>query len=359
MPGVDDVRAVDLLTRAVTTPSLSGQEARVAALLVGAATGAREAFIDAAGNAVARWGRGPVHVMFVGHMDTVGGHVPVRVRDGVLYGRGTVDAKGSLCAALVAGARLSEAVLGRVTFTVVGAVEEEAPSSKGAHHLLRSQPRPDALIIGEPSGWQRYTLGYKGQLSATVTVRRDAAHSSRDESTAAELVVTAYNDLKSWVDDDNRGVDGLFDRLQLALLSLESRSDGTEDVCAARVGLRLPVRWGHGDLARAVAGRVQASVPGAQVDLGRGLDAVKMDSRSGLARAFRVAVRAHAGTPTPTLKTGTSDMNVLAPVWNVPTVAYGPGDSNLDHTPDEHIELDEYLRSVAVLERVLLELARA
>jgi LysW-gamma-L-lysine carboxypeptidase len=53
------------------------------------------------------------------------------------------------------------------------------------------------------------------------------------------------------------------------------------------------------------------------------------------------------------LKTGTSDMNVVAPVWKCPIVAYGPGDSSLDHTPDEHLELDEYWKAVQVLEQTL------
>jgi [amino group carrier protein]-lysine/ornithine hydrolase len=43
-------------------------------------------------------------------------------------------------------------------------------------------------------------------------------------------------------------------------------------------------------------------------------------------------------------------------VWKCPIVAYGPGDSALDHTPDEHIDLDEYLRAVRVLTSALARL---
>jgi LysW-gamma-L-lysine carboxypeptidase len=46
-------------------------------------------------------------------------------------------------------------------------------------------------------------------------------------------------------------------------------------------------------------------------------------------------------------------MNVVAPYWKCPMVAYGPGDSSLDHTPQEHVEIDEYRRSIDVLESVL------
>ena len=39
-------------------------------------------------------------------------------------------------------------------------------------------------------------------------------------------------------------------------------------------------------------------------------------------------------------------MNVVGPVWQCPILAYGPGDSSLDHTPHEQIELPEYLSKI-------------
>ncbi|MFN2201675.1 MAG: acetyl-lysine deacetylase, partial [Caldilineaceae bacterium] len=58
------------------------------------------------------------------------------------------------------------------------------------------------------------------------------------------------------------------------------------------------------------------------------------------------------------VKTGTSDMNIVGPIWNCPIVAYGPGDSSFDHTPDEHIEVEEYLRAVGLLSDVLSRVSR-
>jgi len=72
-----------------------------------------------------------------------------------------------------------------------------------------------------------------------------------------------------------------------------------------------------------------------------------------LSRLFRGAIRAEGGTPAFVMKTGTSDMNLAGPAWACPILAYGPGDSALDHTPDEHIDLDEYRRSIRILTRVL------
>ena len=50
-------------------------------------------------------------------------------------------------------------------------------------------------------------------------------------------------------------------------------------------------------------------------------------------------------------------MNVVGPVWRCPITAYGPGDSALDHTPNEHISITEYLEAIRVLRRALKGLA--
>jgi LysW-gamma-L-lysine carboxypeptidase len=51
-------------------------------------------------------------------------------------------------------------------------------------------------------------------------------------------------------------------------------------------------------------------------------------------------------------------MNVVGPRWQCPMVAYGPGDSALDHTPDEHVVIDEYRRAIGILADALQRLGR-
>ena len=46
-------------------------------------------------------------------------------------------------------------------------------------------------------------------------------------------------------------------------------------------------------------------------------------------------------------------MNIVAPTWGCPTIAYGPGDSSLDHTPDEHVSLSEFRRSIVVIRDII------
>ena len=55
--------------------------------------------------------------------------------------------------------------------------------------------------------------------------------------------------------------------------------------------------------------------------------------------------------------TDLGDMNILGRALNVPIVTYGPGDSHLDHTKDEHIIISEYLDGIQVYKKTLLKLA--
>ena len=50
-------------------------------------------------------------------------------------------------------------------------------------------------------------------------------------------------------------------------------------------------------------------------------------------------------------------MNVVGPIWGQNIIAYGPGDSRLDHTPQERIDIAEYIQAIDILELVLKELA--
>jgi [amino group carrier protein]-lysine/ornithine hydrolase len=76
-----------------------------------------------------------------------------------------------------------------------------------------------------------------------------------------------------------------------------------------------------------------------------------------LVRGMLAAIRAQGGKPGFVLKTGTSDMNVVGAAWTCPIIAYGPGDSDLDHTPNEHLPLNEYERAVATLRYLIDNLA--
>ncbi|PTA68306.1 [LysW]-lysine hydrolase [Deinococcus arcticus] len=347
--------ARELLRGAVAIPSVSGQEAAVAAYLQGwmAARGF-QAQIDGAGNAVGVRGHGPLTVVLLGHMDTVPGDIPVREEGGVLYGRGAVDAKGPLCAFMAAVAALPDTALAAARFVVIGATEEEAPSSRGAHHAARTW-QPDAVLIGEPSGWEGLTLGYKGRLVLRAQAECHNFHTAGEGQSAGDDLTEAWFRVRAWA--AQAGEPGaVFGGVQATVQDLQAGTDGLTQRASGTFGLRLPPAVSP-EAAEAAIRAALADLNTVSLTFVGHEHAVRHPRDNALTRALRVGIRAQGGTPVFKVKTGTSDMNVVAPHWPVPTLAYGPGDSALDHTPNEHLDLAEYDRAVAVLRAALEHLA--
>jgi LysW-gamma-L-lysine carboxypeptidase len=309
-----------------------------------------EAFIDAAGNAVGIIGQGTRDMVLLGHIDTFGSSLPVRVEGRTLYGRGTVDAKGALCTFAVAAANAREQLPPDARLIVVGAVEEEAPTSAGARYTM-TQYQPSACLIGEPSRWDRITLGYKGRLVLQAEICRGLSHSAGQQTTPAERAVDLWTKVQAAAGEINAGHERVFDRLDATLQGLNTGDNGVYGWARITIGFRLPPSIDPAELAAKLETMLSEDDVSIQFAAREYAHVAERDTT--LSRALRGAIRAEGGTPAFVHKTGTSDMNVVARAWSCPMAAYGPGDSSLDHTPDERIDLDEYLRAIRVLSRAL------
>ncbi len=338
----------------VEIPSASRDEARAVAWLVERMRdrGFRSE-VDAAGNAVGEIGDGPTHVVLLGHIDTVPGIFPVRIEDGELVGRGAVDAKGPL-AAFVSAASVR---LPGLRVTVVGAVEEESPTSAGARYRA-TLPAPDHCVVGEPSGWDGLTVAYKGRLVAEVALERAARHGAAPGPTLTEEALAVWERVRAVA--AARGGARAFDRLDCRLEGMRAgESDGLAERAWLKVGYRIPPGAAVDEIERELRAAVTAEEgTSATVTRAASEEPVRTERTSALARAFVRAIAEAGGTARTLAKSGTSDMNVLAPVWRCPMVAYGPGDSAYDHTPMERLRLEDHARAIAVLRSVLARLAR-
>jgi LysW-gamma-L-lysine carboxypeptidase len=310
-----------------------------------------DACIDAAGNAVGVIGQGPKQVVLLGHIDTVPGEIPVHNADGVFYGRGSVDAKGPLACFVDAVAQVG--AKDGWQFVVIGAVEEER-DSEGAR-FVATQYQPSFAIIGEPNQWDRVALGYKGSAWANITVNREQAHTASGGVTAAEAAVDAWLKIKGYVDSFNADKPRVFDKLVLTLRGMDSDSNDFEQWARLKVGIRLPLDVSPEDW----YARLTKIVGDAEVErIGFAVPAWACEKNTPLVRAFLSGIRSSGGEPRFVYKTGTADLNIVAPAWNCPASVYGPGDSSLDHTPNEHILLADYSRTVQVLSSALIKLTK-
>ncbi len=347
---------VKTLIGLVSQYSPSGQERGAVEYLVARmkSLGYNDAFIDDAGNAVGVMGKGAKQIVFLGHIDTVPGEIPVRVDGDILYGRGSADAKGPLASFTDAVAKVG-AVDGW-QFVVIGAVEEER-DSEGARFVV-GQYKPDFAIIGEPNQWDRVALGYKGSAWANITITRGQAHTASGEETAAEAAVEAWLKIKAYADAFNSDKPKAFDKLLITLRGMESDSNDFEQVATLKVGVRLPVTVSPQDWYKILNETLKVSETFRVLvePIGFALPAWGCEKNTPLVRAFLSGIRAQGGEPKFVYKTGTADLNIVAPVWKCPALVYGPGDSALDHTPNEHIKLDDYQKAVDVLSAALEKL---
>jgi LysW-gamma-L-lysine carboxypeptidase len=344
---------IETLSGLLAHYSPTGQEDAAVQFLVErmAGLGYERAYTDQAGNAIGVLGQGPRQVVLLGHIDTVPGEIPVRIEEDILYGRGTVDAKGSLAAfvdAVVACGKKEG-----WQFIVVGAVGEEGDSS-GAR-FIAPQYRPDYAIIGEPSRWDRITLGYMGDASAQICMRRPQAHGASGQESACGAVFNAWQALKTRVEAYNLDRQRTFDRLHLKLSGFSSGTDGFEEWADARLEVRLPLAFPPESWQNLLQEVIKPDEPvRVTIDTsGFTVAAYEASKNTPLVRAFLRAIRSAGGSPSFVLKTGTADLNVVAPLWECPILAYGPGDSTLDHTPQECLPIGEYTQSVGVLRGVL------
>lgn len=345
----------DTLIGLVSQYSPSGQESGAVEWLEARmkSLGYDDAFIDTAGNAVGVMGQGPRQIVLLGHIDTVPGEIRVE-QDALciaLYGRGAVDAKGPLACFVDAVAKVG--VTDGWQFVVIGAVEEERDST-GAR-FVATQYKPDFAIVGEPNQWDRIALGYKGSAWACVTVKSVQMHTASGEQTAAERAVEVWLKIKAYADLFNADKQKIFDKLLPTLRGMESDSNDFEQWARLKIGVRLPVEvtpedW-YGKL-NEVAGDSHFSIE----PIGYAIPAWVCEKNTPLVRAFLSGIRSKGGEPRFVYKTGTSDLNIVAPVWKCPTLVYGPGDSALDHAPNEHLDLKEYEKAVDVLRETLIRL---
>src|SRR5438552_14671740 len=280
---------IELLEEMVSIPSFSTQERELGQWLVARLRGMGfAASRDEAGNVVAFWGSGPREVMLLGHIDTVAGFIPVRREGNRLFGRGAVDAKGPLAAAITAVARQPAGAGWR--FTVIGAVEEEG-SSRGARHLVNRRA-PDQLVILEPSGWDAVTLGYKGSLRLRYRLSVPMGHGAGPNQSAGDQAIAFIRRVQDHAAGQSDGQRS-FDRLDTRVLRFHGDHDGFRDTATMTIGFRPPPNFDVADFQV----RLHTCGDGAELRFEYADAAVRAEKNRPVVRALLKGIRDALRTP--------------------------------------------------------------
>jgi [amino group carrier protein]-lysine/ornithine hydrolase len=332
---------IEFLQRVVKIPSVTGNESLLANFLVDQFRNwGIESSIDDVGNVIASVGSGERVLILTSHMDTVPGNVPVRVGNGNLYGRGSVDAKSGLAAFAYLLREFINSENLKIIF--IGVVDEEG-ESRGARNVL-NRFQPDFVINGEPSGWNGITIGYRGCIKFDCSIHVEERHSSSQKS--AFLILNEFvNRIRNYIGNDEPS----FSSTNIEVPNI----CGNAHQATIRMMTRIPVGFDIGRFREFVNGNRE----GVDVQWIVDTPGVLLGKNNILVRGLISAIREEGGNPIFKKKTGTSDMNLFSR-WRCPVVSYAAGDSKLDHTPNEHINIEEFRRSVRVLRNTILGLER-
>jgi LysW-gamma-L-lysine carboxypeptidase len=352
---------VRLLVKALGIYSPTGSESELASYLADQMKllGYRRTRRDAAGNVLGEVGRGKTHLLLCGHMDTVPGMLPVRRTRDSVFGRGAADAKSPLCALLVGGARAADSGI-RITFA--GVAEEEGDGA-GIEQLIRSGPKFDYAVFGEPSGADRLTIGYRGRVGLQLIVSTAGGHAGSPwaHKSAFDEFASLMGRLKQY--ERSKAVEGDYFR-SLSISPTLVRAGSYQNVipsrCEATLDLRLPPSIRSSMAIREIRSIAENSGGGVSVRVTAGppTEAYEADAGSTLVRAFqRAIILSLKSKPRLVRKTGTGDMNTFAHKEGVECLTYGPGQSATSHTDDEVVQIRDYLNSIQVVKQAIGQLS--
>ena len=344
----------------------------VPALRVPDATGAKASLVARIGPAV------PGGVVLSAHSDVVpvegqpwtSDPFALTARDGRLYGRGTCDMKGFLACALALAPEMAAADLRRPILLALSYDEEVGCLGAPAmiDRLLADQPRPAAVIVGEPSE-MRVVTGHKSSWGFLVGVRGHEAHSSLLHRGVSAVMLAAR--LVAWMDATTRAnaaaadpaspYDPPFTTLHVGLIEGGTANNITARDCRFSGEIRaLPHESLEGWRARvlAEAARLEAEAravhDGARVTVETRMEVPELAPETdGAAEALARALTGDNGRHVVSRQTEAGQFQARG----LSTVVCGPGSIAQAHQPDEFIAEDQLDAGVAFMRRLIDRLA--
>jgi putative selenium metabolism hydrolase len=367
----------------VTIPSCDGNIRDVAARVERElrALGFADIHYAPYGDLVARIGDGARVLLYDSHLDTVSigdarewRHDPFGgvIEDGWMYGRGTVDEKGST-PPMIYGLAIARNLgwLDGFTAYYFGSIEEWCEGLSAQIFAEQEHVRPDFVIIGEPTNLRVYR-GHKGRCEMRVTARGRSAHGASpwlgdNAIYKMQEVIRAVREL-----DARLPHDPFLGRGSIVVTHIESRAASLNAV-PDRCTIVLDRRLTRGETAHEALAQVRALLPSNDFDVEflrytrpsyngyvreheQIFPAWTYDETHPLVRAALATSRALSLETT----TGKWNFSTNGAYWagvaQIPSVGFGPGEEELVHTVDERVRVDDVIRAAewyALLPRML------
>ena len=333
---------VDLLKELVAVPSVSGEEAELAALVEQRVRdwGLEVTRDETSVRVEVRGSSGGPTIALVSHLDVVppgagwtrDPFVPV-IEDGRLYGRGSGDAKASVAAMLTAAKDVHDAGgmdAGRL-LVILGYGDETKNTTMA--RAVEKAGRIDAAVVGEPTNLD-FAVAQRGLMMVDLQPegdQRHAAYAAADGEFRNAILVLSRDllRLEGLFADRNHPMLGQATVTPTMLEAGVSRNV-TPPEARAVLDVRSTPDWTHEEITE----RLRTSLESKVIVTSRRLVPCETPANSRLlATAWRVRPESREfGSPT------CSDWVFLR---HSDAIKCGPGTSRRSHTPDESVDLPE------------------
>ncbi|MHA1300663.1 MAG: M20/M25/M40 family metallo-hydrolase [Candidatus Helarchaeota archaeon] len=318
-------------------------------------------WIDPVGNIIGEVGSGTPVILFATHIDTVPGKIPINIKNGKLYGRGSVDAKGSCAAMILAISQfVKKEIKGKIIFA--GIVEEEL-TLKGVEQLIKNRFKVDYGIFGEPGWSDKIGVAYKGRLGIKFLVqsKRNKGHvaSSWLYINAIEEALQFWYDMKKLFVDKYKGKSPFFSVIpNLTIVSGGTAINVVPDTCSMNIDIRFPPGISSNKLIQEIDLLIKKVENSKEIkityEIMNQIEAYRADRKSIIVQTAIKAISEVLKKEAKVLrKTGTCMMNKIGVELGITMISYGPGDPKLEHTDNESIDIKDYMASIKVYTRII------
>ncbi|CAM1371845.1 M20 family metallo-hydrolase [Tenacibaculum xiamenense] len=351
------IKAIELLKNLIETPSFSSEEDNTALLLEAWFKNHDIPYTRTQNNI---WS---VHkdfdpskptLLLNSHHDTVkpnNGYTKdpfkATIEDGKLYGLGSNDAGGCLVSLLATYTYFYQQNDLSYNLVFAGTAEEESSGPNGLNGLLKTLPKIDVAIVGEPTLMQ-LAIAEKGLVVFDAEVKGTPSHAAHPNNDNA-----IYNTIKVLEWFKNVRFDKTSDTLGDVKLTVTQINAGKQhNAVPANVSLVIDVRVNDQYSNQEISDYLQENSPCTSITpRGLNLNSSSIPKEHELVEAGIALGRKTYGSPT------LSDQSVLS----CPSLKLGPGDSTRSHTADEFIYVNEIEEGIdlyiQLLSKVLKEKA--
>ncbi len=316
---------------------------------------------DPVGNVIGEIGSDKPVILFSSHMDTVPGEIPVKIEGEKLYGRGSVDAKGSIAAMILAISNfVKKNIKGKIIFA--GLVEEEI-SLKGVEQLIKNQFNVDYAIFGEPGGDDRIGAAYKGRLGLKFTIKSKKGQGHVASSwlyiNAIEEASILWTKLKNYFEQKYKGKSPFFSVIpNLTIIQGGTAVNVVPESCSINIDIRFPPGVSSELLIKEIDLKLEEFTKKKEIEISyeilNRIEGYRTDKKSKIVQATINAITEVLNKKSKVLrKTGTCFMNIIGQKMQIPIISYGPGDPQAEHTDNEYIEIQEFLNSIKVYKKII------